>query len=141
MAAGNTTSNGALVSSGYSVPGNLQANTQYQLSAWVYVPTGTVDVTLSTQGTGVAVTCGGGSRSTATKNAWTRLSCSFTTGASGGLALYVLNAATSTAGMPFYVDSVMVTEGAGLSNYADGDTTDWTWNGTSHGSTSTGPAQ
>ena len=39
----------------------------------------------------------------------------------------------------FYMDGFMVTTG-GLATYADGTSTDWVWNGTAHGSTSTGPA-
>ena len=49
-----------------------------------------------------------------------------------------------TNGMPIgsgmYVDSVMLSEGSTAQNYADGDSTDWIWNGTAHQSTSTGPA-
>jgi prepilin-type N-terminal cleavage/methylation domain-containing protein len=38
------------------------------------------------------------------------------------------------------VDSVIVTEGATQYNFADGNTTNWVWNGTANTSTSTGPA-
>jgi hypothetical protein len=34
----------------------------------------------------------------------------------------------------------MLTEGSSLTSYADGDTSNWVWNGTAHSSTSTGPA-
>jgi prepilin-type N-terminal cleavage/methylation domain-containing protein len=41
----------------------------------------------------------------------------------------------------FYADSMMVTPGSNLYGYADGNTTDWVWNGTANASTSTGPPQ
>lgn len=36
-------------------------------------------------------------------------------------------------------DAFMLTEGSSIPNYADGNTTDWTWNGTVNNATSTGP--
>jgi len=129
---------GVNVSLGYSIPTNFKANTTYQFSTWVYVPNGTVNVFLSAQGNGVASSnCG--STVTAIKDAWARLACSFTTTASGSFALYVLNSGGSTAGMQFYVDSIMFTEGPSLYNYADGESSNWTWNSTPNNSTSTGP--
>jgi prepilin-type N-terminal cleavage/methylation domain-containing protein len=38
------------------------------------------------------------------------------------------------------IDSVIVTEGATQYNFADGNTTNWVWNGTANNSTSTGPS-
>ncbi|MDB5165477.1 MAG: prepilin-type N-terminal cleavage/methylation protein [Candidatus Saccharibacteria bacterium] len=130
---------GVNVSAGFMVPANMKASTTYILSTWVYVPAATtVNAILSAQGAGVASsTCS--SASTATKDTWIRLSCSVTTTSTGNVALYVLNAAAVTSGMQFFVDSVMITEGAALSNYADGSSTDWIWNGTTNNSSSTGP--
>lgn len=129
---------GINTSSGYSVPTHLKANTTYMFSVWVYIPTGTVNVHLSTQGAGIASSsCG--SASTSVKDAWVRLSCSFTSAASGTLALYVLNSTNATSGMQFYSDSVMLTEGRALYNYADGSSPSWIWNGTPNNSSSTGP--
>jgi len=129
---------GVNTSLSYSIPTNFKASTTYQFSAWVYVPNGTVNVFLSAQGNGVASSnCG--STVTAIKDTWVRLACSFATTASGSFALYVLNSGGSTAGMQFYVDSIMFTEGSTLYNYADGSSNDWTWNGTPNNSTSTGP--
>lgn len=129
---------GVNTSVGYSIPTNFKANTTYTFSVWVYVPNGTVNVFLSTQGSGVASSnCG--STVTSVKDTWVRLSCPFTTAASGTFALYALNSGGSTAGMQFYVDSVMFSEGSSLYNYADGASPDWTWNGTPNNSTSTGP--
>ena len=36
-------------------------------------------------------------------------------------------------------DAFMMTQGSSRYNYADGDTTNWVWNGTANGSSSTGP--
>ena len=132
---------GINTTSGYSVSTQFKANTTYMFSVSVYVPTGTVNVNLSAQGAGVASSsCNSSSTSTSVKDAWVRLSCPFTTSASGTLALYILNSTASTAGMQFYSDSVMFTEGSTLYNYADGSSPNWIWNGTPNNSTSTGPA-
>lgn len=132
---------GANVFTGSSVPTSFKASTTYSYSAWVYVPTGTVNVQLSVQGTALAIWNCGGTCSTSVKDSWTRLSGTFTTGASGGIAPYVLNAtATASAGTQFFVDSVMFTEGATLYNFGDGNSANWVWNGTANNSTSTGPA-
>jgi hypothetical protein len=39
----------------------------------------------------------------------------------------------------FYVDGVMYTKGSTTYGYADGNTTNWVWNGTANNATSTGP--
>lgn len=132
---------GINLSTSYTIGTHVKASTVYTLSAWVYVPSSTVDIRLSTQGAGVATICPwGGNISTATKDAWARINCTFTTAASGQIALYVLNTVASTAGMQFYVDAAMLTEGSTLYNYGDGDTANWIWNGTAHTVSSTGPA-
>jgi prepilin-type N-terminal cleavage/methylation domain-containing protein len=123
----------------YNVPSNLSASTTYTFSLWVYVLAGTVDIRLSAQGAGVASSTCGSNTATSTKDTWVRLSCALTTTASGGLALYALTNANSTAGMQFYADSVMYTEGTTLYNYADGSSANWVWNGTANNATSTGP--
>jgi len=126
---------------GYAIPSHFQANTLYTFSAWVYVPSSTVDVRLSAQGSGSGSnTCSsGGSAATSLKDSWVRISCQFTTNANGSFAIYILNNGGASAGMQFYVDSIMFTDGSSLYNYADGSSNDWTWNGTPNNSTSTGP--
>ena len=57
---------------------------------------------------------------------------------SGAIALYVLRS-NSTAVVNFDVDAVMVTSGSTVYSYADGNTADWAWTGTTNNSTSTGP--
>lgn len=49
------------------------------------------------------------------------------------------NGAYSGGGVVYY-DAVMLSEGSTTPNYADGNTTNWVWNGTINNSTSTGPA-
>lgn len=49
-------------------------------------------------------------------------------------------AASTTAGQVVYYDSIMITKSSSASNYADGDSPGWAWNGTAGNSTSTGPA-
>ena len=49
--------------------------------------------------------------------------------------------ASSTSGQVVYYDSIMLTEGTVLYNYADGSSPNWIWNGTPNASTSTGPPQ
>lgn len=62
------------------------------------------------------------------------------------------SAASSTGGLQFagrlpgtigasvYFDGFMVTQGSSQYSYADGNSPNWTWNGTAHASTSTGPS-
>lgn len=49
--------------------------------------------------------------------------------------------ASSTASQIFYYDSVMVTEGSTVENFADGNTPGWIWKGTVNASSSTGASQ
>lgn len=125
-----------------AVPDTFKPNTTYVASAYVYVPSGTVDVYLSVQSSGVATTQNqSASATTSVKDSWVRLTNQFTTGASGGVNMYVLNKQTnSTAGAQFWGDGIMVTEGSTVYTYADGSSSGWKWNGTANNSTSTGSA-
>jgi prepilin-type N-terminal cleavage/methylation domain-containing protein len=49
------------------------------------------------------------------------------------------NGSMSGGGVVSY-DAIMLTEGSSVPNYADGNSSDWTWNGTVNNSTSRGPA-
>ena len=72
---------------------------------------------------------------------WTRLSVTAAAPAGATNATLTFYSATQwTAGEYTDVDAVMLTEGGTLHDYADGDSQSWIWNGTSHRSTSTGPA-
>lgn len=135
---------GSNIISSYAVPATLPLNTTYMVSAYVYVPTGTVDVRLSIQGTGKQTVSYGASDVTSVKDNWVMISQIFTTitSGSGTITIYVLNnAATTVAGTQFWIDGVLLTNGSTLYNYADGTYTSsgWSWTGTANNSTSTGP--
>ncbi len=116
----------------------LQPNTTYLASVYVYVPSTTVDITTTIQGGGAAAK--GSAMTTSVKNAWVRLSQSFTTGASGSgsITFYVLNKVNTTAGMVFWADGAMITQGTSIYTYADGSSPNWTWSGTANASSSSG---
>lgn len=118
----------------------LALNSTYTVSAWVYVPSATVDMCLSIQGTGLIQQTKVGC--TSVKDAWTRISAVITTNPStaGTFVFYVLNSTATTANMSFYSDAFMVTSGSTLYNYADPNVnSSWVWNGTANASTATGP--
>jgi len=119
----------------------LEPSTTYTASAWVWVPSGTVGVIMSVQGSGRASTTNPAERITAVKGQWVRIYNTLTTGASGNLVIYILNnAATTVAGTQFWIDDVMIVKGDTPANYADGNTPGWVWNGAAGNSTSKGPA-
>lgn len=69
-----------------------------------------------------------------------RLSVTWTATGTGNSALYILKRGSGQPGVyTFDVDGAMLTEGSTLYNYADGDSSNWKWNGTVNNSTSTGP--
>lgn len=119
----------------------LKPNTVYVASAYVYVPSGTVDIRLSVQGSGRAAFVNPPENSTSVKNTWTRIYNIFTTGTSGSITAYLINThATTTANTQFWGDDFMITEGTAYYPYADGGSPGWTWNGTQGLSTSLGIA-
>lgn len=136
-----------LVGSGYllgstAVPSILAANTTYTFSAWVYVPAATTTGILSTvQGTGYTSRINGAPSVTTIKDTWVRLTNSFTTGTSGNINIYFINASTTIAGQIFYIDDAMLTIGTNVYNYADGSYSlnGWAWSGATGVTTSTGP--
>jgi prepilin-type N-terminal cleavage/methylation domain-containing protein len=115
----------------------LKPNTTYNVSLFVYIPSATVDLYISVQGSALGSL--GPSTQVSTKNAWTRVSRTFTTNASGNIVIYVLNSTATTANMQFWSDALMITEGSQLYNYADGSTPNWAWSGAVNNSQSTGP--
>lgn len=134
---------GASITAGQAVGAYIiQPNKAYTVSAYVYVPTGTVDPYMSVQGAGYATRSEPTDRTTSLKNQWVRIHNTFTTNATGTLSLYVLNRqATPTAGTQFWIDDVMITEGESTPPpaYADGNSAGWVWNGTAGLSASSGP--
>jgi len=124
-----------------AIAGYLKPNTQYTASVYAYVPTATVNVLLSVQGAARASVDDITNRTTSLKDQWQRVSYVFTTGASGDLSMYVLNAAaTTTSGTQFWTDGFMLTEGNTLYSYADGNSGGWVWDGIAGNSMSRGPA-
>ncbi|MGV9001988.1 MAG: carbohydrate binding domain-containing protein [Candidatus Saccharimonadaceae bacterium] len=119
----------------------LDPGTTYTGSAWVWVPTATVNVFLTIQGTGRASLANPTERTATLKNQWVRIYNTFDTGTSGTISVNILNAAaTTTAGTQFWVDDIMLTKGSSPANYADGASAGWVWNGTAGNSSSKGPA-
>lgn len=100
---------------------------QYTFSAWVYSTTSQVmNFAADSLGINSSPTVG---------PSWQRLTISGTKTSDNGLYIRAIG----TAGIPYYVDDVMFTQGGTAYDYADGNNTNWTWTGTPHASTSTGP--
>lgn len=138
---GSSSTVGAAVFNYSDFTGILEPDTTYTVSLWVWVPTGTVSPLISLQGAGRTAPTNPSERTTSLKNQWVRLHNSFTTLASGNVVVYVLNgAATTVAGTQFWVDDIMLVKGTAPSDYADGNTSGWVWNGTAGSSASSGPA-
>ena len=78
---------------------------------------------------------------TLTPNTWTRLTFNVPvtpTMASFTFIVYSSGGALNT-NSTIDFDAAMVTEGSNLYEFSDGNSPDWTWNGTQNNSTSTGP--
>ncbi len=119
--------------------GDIKPNTNYTASAYVYVPSGTVDLEVSIQGTARAILPQNPERLASVKNQWVRIWRPITTTSAGTVQFYILNYAnTTTAGTQFWVDDIMVTEGTTPPLYADGSSSGWSWSGTPHSSISSG---
>ena len=68
------------------------------------------------------------------------VSYTFTLPSNATGALLGLGASSSTANQQFYYDSIILTEGSTVYNFADGSTPGWVWTGTVGNSISRGPA-
>ena len=129
--------------SDYQATFGLAPNTTYNVSAWVYVPSSTVDISLLIQGSGKTLPATlPASRATSVKNQWVRIDEYFTTtSTTGQLNIFAANVTGTTSGMQFWVDDIMITPGmTPQANYADGSSPGWSWNGTAGKSSSTGPS-
>lgn len=120
----------------------VNAGEKIQWSFWIYSTTAGTP-TIYWQGSKVSDgTYTGGSSGTPSvpANTWTKVTGTHTP----TFDVYVSNAGmynfTVVSGDTLWFDDFMVTKGDSLPNYADGDSTDWTWNGTPNNATSTGPA-
>jgi len=122
--------------SGVQVPVSilLTAGTTYTASVSIKAITaGTYS--LSTQGIG-----GSAQRDirTMTAGSTQRFSLTWSPTTSGATSFYALRQGAAAGAQTFYVDGAMLTTGAGIPAYADGETDGWVWNGTRYNSTSTG---
>lgn len=112
----------------------LTPGATYTASCYVWVPTGSPDVRMNV----LFIAAGDW---TTVKNAWTRISVTFTA-SSSGQAFIGPQVYGSTSGQQVYVDSVMLEKWFEPTAYFDGSTAaggGWTyaWTGTAHASTST----
>jgi prepilin-type N-terminal cleavage/methylation domain-containing protein len=87
------------------------------------------------------VSSSGGTSVTVGPGGWTRISASGTAPATADRVTLTAYASGSpwVAGDYQDIDAGMFTEGGNLTNYADGDSPNWVWNGTANNATSTGP--
>lgn len=132
---------GVFVPTSYVAAG-LKPSTTYTATAYVYVPTGTVSIQVSVQGSGRTGNVNPPERITYLKDQWVRIQNTFTTTATdGNISVYLLNNETTPGTTTqFWADAIMVTEGTGTPTYADGSTAGWVWNGSANAASSSGPA-
>jgi prepilin-type N-terminal cleavage/methylation domain-containing protein len=119
----------------------VNAGEKVQWSFWVYSTTAGTP-TVYWQGSRVsdgAYTGGSSGTPSIPANTWTKVTGTHTP----SVDVYVRDAGlynfTVVSGDTLWFDEFMVTKGETLPGYADGDSTDWTWNGTQNNASSTGP--
>lgn len=127
----------------YQSPTTQPTGVYYLFSAYVKGPAGQ-QVTISGRPTDTSNAYlgeGGGSQTYTLTSSWQRIvSQPYLENASGTRPGFQIIAPISNAS-PFYVDGMMMTQGSTVYNYADGNSTNWIWNGTAGNATSTGPPQ
>jgi len=108
----------------YLTAANITIGQAYTISAWVYVPAGSVPVAVAASGLGVG-------HSSTVNDQWTRISHTVTaTATTIGISVSSLSSFGGMAGKFTYVDAVLVEQSATAGTYFDGDTTNGTWTGT-----------
>ena len=120
----------------------VNAGEKVQWSLWVYSTTAGTP-TIYWQGAKVSDdTYTGGSSGTISipANTWTKVTGTHTPTADVYVRQTGIYNFTVVAGDTLWFDEFMMTKGSTLPNYADGDSTNWVWNGALNNSTSTGPA-
>jgi Tfp pilus assembly protein PilE len=121
----------AYTMSAYARPSKTQS--MGVVARWLNVSNGTVGSDITSSGVQI------------TGASWGRVSFTLTAPATATQLRYFIAAVPGTGGVLWAasdtldVDAVMVTEGSTLYTFADGASAGWTWNGTAHNSTSTGP--
>ena len=128
--------NGVESGAQFPVSGTFTAGTKYTASFTLKAITaGTYS--LSIQGTAAST---GRDTATMTAGQTRRFSFTWTPTTSGGISFYALRSTPYSGANTFDVDAVMVYAGDTVYDYADPSTNvNWTWTGTPHASTSTGP--
>ena len=117
----------------YTVGAGLTIGTTYTASAWVKLTNGLSMTFQAADNTGAAYAT---TSSTPSTGGWQRLSITFTP----TTATWRISARQAVAGAgQIWMTGVMITEGSTDYSYADGNTTNWVWNGADGLSTSTGP--
>lgn len=110
----------------------------YAFSAWVYVNDAAVGVvSLSFEFCGASGSSGSSTTTNGTIGAWVRVSGTYTVTGVGNFCVN-FHGGTNQVGS-IYTDAVMIASGSTQYTYADGNSTDWVWSGTSGSSASTGP--
>ena len=125
----------------------MQAGNTYTISATINLPAAQAGTLQPTRARTIRVFTRVGTNSyvetgpTAAPNGAgaTRLTHTFTVPVGATEAFIRLYNGSSSATDVAYWDSVMLTAGSSTYTYADGETTNWIWNGLQHTSTSTGP--
>ncbi|MNQ83338.1 hypothetical protein D3C85_984150 [compost metagenome] len=107
--------------------GSLSGNGARQITAWYTSSTGSHSVTRGTQAANTA--------------GQSRVSVTYSIPATATAAWIRLYNGASLGNGVVWWDDIMITEGTTNYSYADGDSPNWTWNGTVNNSTSTGPLQ
>jgi len=123
-----------------SIP--VTAGRTYTYTAWlkpsVTAPTGLIIIWRNSSN--ATISEGVGAFSSQTANTWQQRSVTAIAPSGAVTALLHMGGSAGGAdGATMDGTGLMFTEGSSTYNYADGDSTDWVWNGTANSSTSTGP--
>lgn len=138
------TTPGAVIDEGLNLgTGGTQSSgvaATHTASAWVKAPSGAALRVMLEDYTSANTYIGGAITNFTGTGTWQRVTVSRTTAAATNK--FVVNVRTQTAlAATYYVDDVMITQGASAYAYSDPNiSASWVWNGSANFSTSTGPA-
>jgi prepilin-type N-terminal cleavage/methylation domain-containing protein len=137
-----THTNGAAAGNAFAtIPiSGLTIGTAYTASFYIRA-TGTgspvVNAMIQNTSIGGSLPAGSSAQTISPTAAWTRYVIPWTANAT--TVYLVFDYVGAGAGESYTLDTVMLTAGSSAYNYADGNTANWVWNGTTNNSTSTGP--
>jgi prepilin-type N-terminal cleavage/methylation domain-containing protein len=119
----------------YTASAYLRPSKAQRVAVWIYW----------INSSGASISTISGTAQVAPAGSWTRVSVTATAPV-GAVRFFVVPwSVTGTGYVPWVAgdymdaDSAMMTETGSVTTYADGTSSNWVWNGTVHGSTSTGP--